>query len=48
VLRARLDIAVRAGATLALTHGRVDTSSPILRRLGFHRYGEQRQLVIDL
>jgi GNAT superfamily N-acetyltransferase len=48
VLRARLDLAVRAGATLALTHGRVDTSSPILRRLGFRRYGEQRQLVIDL
>ena len=48
VLRARLDIAVGAGATLALTHGRVDTSSPILRGLGFRRYGEQRQLVIDL
>jgi GNAT superfamily N-acetyltransferase len=48
VLRARLEIAVGAGATLALTHGRVDTSSPILRRLGFRRYGEQRQLVIDL
>ncbi|GAA2148324.1 hypothetical protein FHX52_2905 [Humibacillus xanthopallidus] len=48
VLRARLDVAVRSGATLALTHGRVDTSSPILRALGFRRYGEQRQLVIDL
>ena len=30
------------------TSGRVDTSSPILRGLGFRRYGEQRQLVIDL
>jgi hypothetical protein len=48
VLRARLDVAVGSGATLALTHGRVDTSSPILRGLGFRRYGEQRQLVIDL
>jgi hypothetical protein len=48
VLRARLEIAARAGATLALTHGRIDTSSPILRGLGFRRHGEQRQLVIDL
>lgn len=48
VLRARLDVAANAGATLALTHGRVHTSSPILRRLGFRRYGEQRLLVIDL
>ncbi|HET8987867.1 MAG TPA: hypothetical protein VFN43_05080 [Humibacillus sp.] len=48
VLRARLELATNSGATLALTHGRVDTSSPILRRLGFRRYGEQRQLVIDL
>jgi GNAT superfamily N-acetyltransferase len=48
VLGARLRYAVDAGATLALTHGRVDTSSPILRQLGFRRYGEQRQLVLNL
>jgi hypothetical protein len=47
-LAARLQLAAGMGATLALTHGRVDTSSPILQRLGFTRYGEQRQLVLDL
>jgi hypothetical protein len=48
VLEERLRQVVDAGATLALTHGRVDTSSPILRSVGFRRYGEQRQLVVDL
>ena len=48
VLDARVRLAAAAGATLALTHGRVDTSSPILRRVGFRRYGEQRRLVVDL
>ena len=48
VLAERLRLARAAGATLGLTHGRVDTSSPILRRIGFTRYGEQRQLVLDL
>ena len=48
VLGARLAAARAAGATLALTHGVVDTSSPILRRLGFTRYGEERTLVLDL
>jgi hypothetical protein len=48
VLEARLRHVLEQGATLALTHGRVDTSSPILRSVGFRRYGEQRQLVVDL
>lgn len=48
VLQARLTAARDAGATLALTHGVVDTSSPILRRIGFSRYGEERTLVIDV
>lgn len=48
VLQARLRHVVDGGATLALTHGRVETSSPILRSVGFRRYGEQRQLVVDL
>ncbi|MFM6850578.1 MAG: GNAT family N-acetyltransferase [Terrabacter sp.] len=48
VLDARLRTAHAAGATLALTHGVVDTSSPILRRIGFARYGEERTLVLDL
>ena len=47
-LAARLHLAVEMGATLALTHGRVDSSSPILQRLGFVRHGEQRQIVVDL
>lgn len=47
-LAERLRLAAGLGATLALTHGRTETSSPILRRLGFTRYGEQRQLVVDL
>ena len=44
VLRARLRTAAAAGAGLGLTHGVVATSSPILRRLGFERYGEERVL----
>ena len=48
VLEARLRAARAAGATLGLTHGVIDTSSPILRRIGFARYGEERTLVLDL
>jgi hypothetical protein len=48
VLAARLSAARAAGATLALTHGVVESSSPILRRAGFGRYGEERTLVLDL
>lgn len=44
----RPHLAAAAGATLALTHGVVTTSSPILRRTGFRRYGEQRVLVADM
>lgn len=48
VLAERLRIAALRGATLGLTHGVVDTSSPILRRSGFTCYGEQRQLVAEV
>lgn len=48
VLFERLRVAGAAGADLGLTHARVATSSPILRRAGFARYGEQRQIVLDL
>jgi hypothetical protein len=48
VLAERLRIGLRRGATLGLTHGRTDTSSPILRRLGFIRYGEQRHVHVDV
>lgn len=47
-LAARLALGRHAGATLGLTHGVVATSSPILRRLGFTRYGEERVLRTDL
>ena len=40
VLAERLRMARAAGATLGLSLGRVETSAPILRGLGFTRYGE--------
>lgn len=48
VLLERLRLARERGATLGLSHGRVDTSSPILRRNGFVRYGENREIVLDV
>ena len=39
---ARLAYATEHGATMALTQAAVDTSSPILRRLGFVSYGRER------
>lgn len=42
LVAARLTYAVEHGATMALTKGRVSTSSPILRRLGFVSYGQER------
>lgn len=48
ILDARLRRGVELGATLALTHGRTHTSSPILQQVGFIRYGEQRQLRLDV
>ena len=47
VLAERLRLARAAGATLGLSLGRVETSAPILRGLGFVRYGEQREVVLD-
>ena len=41
-LRRRLDISYENGARLALVHARVNTSKPILMRLGFESYGEGR------
>lgn len=48
LLDARLQLGEELGCTLALTHGRVHTSAPILKRVGFTRYGEQRQLRIGV
>lgn len=42
VLAERLRVAREHGATLALVKGRVETSAPILARVGFTPYGEER------
>jgi GNAT superfamily N-acetyltransferase len=46
LVQARLADAAGRGATLALVHAEQATSSPILQRLGFTVYGQQRVLVI--
>ncbi|MEU4602297.1 GNAT family N-acetyltransferase [Kribbella sp. NPDC023972] len=42
LVAARMTYAAEHGATMAFTQGRVSTSSPILRRLGFISYGQER------
>jgi GNAT superfamily N-acetyltransferase len=42
LVAARLAYAAEHGATMALTQGRIATSSPILQRLGFVSYGQER------
>jgi GNAT superfamily N-acetyltransferase len=44
----RLAYAVEHGATMALSQGIVDTSSPILQRLGFVSYGQERAYQLPL
>ena len=46
LVRARMEEAMSRGATVALVHAKTDTSSPILRRLGFTVYGQQQVLAI--
>lgn len=48
LLAARLEYAVAHGATMALVKGRVETSGPILRRVGFASYGQERSYVVRL
>lgn len=48
LVAARLAYAAERGATMALTQGRVRTSSPILRRLGFVSYGQERMYKLPL
>ena len=48
VLAERLLMARAAGATLGLSLGRVETSAPILQGLGFTRYGEEREVLLDV
>ncbi|HET9419485.1 MAG TPA: GNAT family N-acetyltransferase [Nocardioides sp.] len=48
MLAARLDYALRNGATMALVKGRVETSGPILRRAGFVAHGQERSYRVPL
>jgi GNAT superfamily N-acetyltransferase len=48
MLAARLEYAVRHGATMALVKGRVETSGPILRRAGFVAHGQERSYRVPL
>jgi hypothetical protein len=48
LLAARLTYAVEHGATMALTQGNIATSSPILQRLGFVSYGQERSYRLPL
>jgi GNAT superfamily N-acetyltransferase len=48
VLAERLRYGLDQGATMALVKGRVETSGPILRRVGFTPYGQERSFVVPL
>lgn len=48
LLAARLEYAVAHGAEMALVKGRVETSGPILRRVGFESYGQERSYVVPV
>ncbi|MEV0645214.1 GNAT family N-acetyltransferase [Phytomonospora sp. NPDC050363] len=48
LVAARLAYATEHNATMALTQGRVSTSSPILRRIGFTSYGQEHSYRLPL
>ena len=48
MVETRLTYAADHGATMAFSFGRIDTSSPILRRLGFESYGQERMYRLPL
>lgn len=48
LLGTRLRFAVERGAHMALVKGRIETSSPILRRAGFTAYGQERSIVLPV
>lgn len=48
VLAERLRVSAEFGAKTALVKGRVATSAPILSRVGFRRFGEERAYRLDL
>ena len=48
VLAERLRLSAELGATTALVKGRVSTSAPILRRIGFRHFGDERAYRLQL
>jgi GNAT superfamily N-acetyltransferase len=48
LLAARLARGVEGAARMALVKGRVQTSAPILRRVGFEVFGQERSYAVPL
>lgn len=48
VLAERLRASVELGATTALVKGRIATSAPVLSRVGFRHYGDERAYRLDI
>lgn len=48
VLAERLRVSAELGATIALVKGRVSSSAPILARIGFRHYGDERAYRVDV
>jgi GNAT superfamily N-acetyltransferase len=48
LVAARMTYAAEHGATIAFTQGRIAASSPILQRLGFVSYGQERSYRLPL
>lgn len=48
VLAERMRASAELGATTALVKGRIATSAPILSRIGFHHYGDERAYRLDV
>ena len=48
VLAERLRASAELGATTALVKGRISTSAPILARVGFRHYGDERAYRLDI
>ncbi|GAB3632470.1 hypothetical protein GCM10027421_18230 [Microbacterium shaanxiense] len=48
VLKERLRASAELGATKALVKGRIATSAPILERIGFRNFGDERAYRLDL
>ncbi|WP_435742709.1 hypothetical protein [Microbacterium sp. PMB16] len=48
VLAERLRVSAELGATTALVKGRIATSAPILRRVGFQHFGDERAYLLPV